>query len=239
MPARGTMRLSSDLRGLASKLPEPFAKTADAARPLTISATFGGERGPRIQAQYGRDVHALLQWRSKPDDPPIERGIVSFGAGAPAALPQAAGLWLDRPARVREHHGFGRPEMGPSRAAARLSDWLGGARPVDPAFRGARLRLRRRERAAAARQPRLGDRRESAAAQLATWSCPTRFPGEVPMVLDLDRLHFGEPVRSGEGGPDPDPRQLPAIRVDIARFCVRRAASSGTCRRNSRAARPA
>ena len=66
----------SDLRGLASTLPEPFAKTADTPRPLTIAANFDGDRGPRIQGSLGRDVHALLQWRSKADDPPIERGIV-------------------------------------------------------------------------------------------------------------------------------------------------------------------
>ena len=47
---------------------------------------------------------------------------------------------------------------------------------------------------------------------------PYTFPGEVPMVLDLERLHFGEPVRADEGGPDPDPRQLPAIRVDLRDF---------------------
>jgi len=42
---------------------------------------------------------------------------------------------------------------------------------------------------------------------------PYTFPGEVPMVLDLDRLHFGGSVRSGEG--ETDPRQLPVIHVDI------------------------
>ncbi len=210
-PAHGTMRLSSDLRGLASKLPEPFAKTADAARPLTISATFGGERGPRIQAQYGRDVNALLQWRSKAEDPPVERGIVSFGAGAPAALPQAAGLWLtgrldsasiSDMVNLKWDQPRGRP----------LSDWLAGA---DLAIR--RVEVLGYEFAGASGKLRPGNRAweidvnsEAASGHLVV---PYTFPGEVPMVLNLDRLVFGAAVRDGEG--ESDPRQLPAIHVDI------------------------
>jgi uncharacterized protein (TIGR02099 family) len=212
-PAHGTMRLSSDLRGLASKLPEPFAKTADAVRPLTISATFGGDRGPRIQAQYGRDVQALLQWRSKAEDPPIERGIVSFGAGAPAALPQAAGLWLTGRldsasitdmVNLKWDQPRGRP----------LSDWLAGA---DLTIR--RLEVLGYEFAGASGRLRPGNRAweidvssETASGHLVV---PYTFPGEVPMVLDLDRLVFGTPVRSGEDESEPDPRQLPAIHADI------------------------
>ena len=47
---------------------------------------------------------------------------------------------------------------------------------------------------------------------------PFTFPGEVPMRLDLDRLHFGERVAGEDGGEDPDPRKLPAIRVDLRDF---------------------
>ena len=211
VPAHGTMRLSSDLRGLASKLPEPFAKTADAVRPLTISATFGSDRGPRIQAQYGRDVYALLQWRSKAEDPPVERGIVAFGTGPPAALPQAGGLWLTGRldsasitdmVNLKWDQPRGRP----------LSDWLAG---VDVAIR--RLEVLGYEFTGATGRMRPGNRAweidmssEAASGHLVV---PYTFPGEVPMVLDLDRLVFGTPVRSGEG--DTDPRQLPAIRVDI------------------------
>jgi len=47
---------------------------------------------------------------------------------------------------------------------------------------------------------------------------PFSFPGEVPMVLDLDRLHFGARAPGLGERPDPDPRKLPAIRVDIGDF---------------------
>lgn len=211
IPARGTLRLSSDLRGFASKLPEPFAKTADAARPLTITASFGGDGGPRIQAQLGRDVHALLQWRSKPQDPPIERGVVSFGASAPTALPQSAGLWLTGRLETASISDLVNLKWDQPRGRP-LHEWLGG---VDLSIQ--RLEVLGYAFANASGRMRPGNRAweidvnsEAASGHL---SVPHTFPGEVPMVLDLDRLIFGESVRSGEG--EPDPRQLPAIRVDI------------------------
>ncbi len=211
LPARGTLRLSSDLRGLASKLPEPFAKATESTRPLTISANFGGDGGPRIQAQLGRDVHALLQWRGKPEDPPIERGILSFGANAPTALPRAAGLWLS--GRLESASISDLLELKWDQPRGRpLHEWLGG---VDLSIQ--RLEVLGYEFANASGRMRPGNRAweidvdsENASGHLVV---PHTFPGEVPLVLDLERLRFGESVRSGEG--EPDPRQLPAIRVDI------------------------
>ena len=214
VPAHGTLQLASDLRGLASKLPEPFAKSAETARPLAITASFGGESGPRIRAELGRDIHALLQWRSKPEDPAIERGILSFGASAPAELPRAAGLWvtghLDS-ASISDlvNLKWDQPRGHP------LDEWLGGAdlaiqhlEVLGYAFADVSGRLRPGNRAW-----EIGVNSVGASGHL---TVPYAFPGEVPMVLDLDRLQFGESVRSGEG--QTDPRQLPAIRVDIRDF---------------------
>jgi uncharacterized protein YhdP len=47
---------------------------------------------------------------------------------------------------------------------------------------------------------------------------PYAFPGEVPMQLDLDRLHFGERLARDGDGADPDPRKLPAIRLNLRDF---------------------
>src|SRR5207342_1775325 len=77
VPARGMVRLSSDLRGLASSLPEPFDKTAETSRPLQLVASFDGTNGPRVEGALGRDIHALLQWRSQAGAAPIERGVVA------------------------------------------------------------------------------------------------------------------------------------------------------------------
>jgi hypothetical protein len=50
---------------------------------------------------------------------------------------------------------------------------------------------------------------------------PFNFPGEVPLVLDFDRLHFGERAAGLGSRPDPDPRKLPAIRVDLRGLYIR------------------
>jgi uncharacterized protein YhdP len=47
---------------------------------------------------------------------------------------------------------------------------------------------------------------------------PFSFPGEVPLVLDLANLHFGERATGLGERPDPDPRKLPAIRARIGDF---------------------
>lgn len=216
LPARGTLRLSSDLRGMASKLPEPFAKSADATRPLTITANFDGVNGPRVQAQLGRDVHALLQLRSRPEDPPVERGIVAFASTAPAALPRAAGLWLT--GRLESASLTDLLELKWDEPSGRpLHEWLGGAdlsvqnfEVLGYGFANVSGRLRPGNRA--------WEVDVNGAAASGHLVVPYTFPGEVPMVLDLERLHFGEPVRADAGGPDPDPRQLPAIHVDLRDF---------------------
>ncbi len=214
-PTRGSLRLSSDLRGLTSRLPEPFAKTAGMARPLMVNASFDGVSGPRIQAQLGRDIQATVQWRSRPEGPPVERGIVAFGGNTPI-LPNSAGLWLT-----------GRLD------SVSLSDLLElkwdqpRGRPLSDSLAGADLAIRSFEVlgyrfAEVGGRLRPGDHAwevdvtgPAASGHLVV---PYTFPGEVPMLLDLDRLYFGERVPRAGDGTDPDPRKLPAIHVNLRDF---------------------
>ncbi len=94
-PARGTVELSSDLRGLASALPEPFAKTAEASRPLALSASFDGRAGPRIEGSLrARRARAPASGAAAPARRPSSAASSSSAARPPSALPKNPGLWL-------------------------------------------------------------------------------------------------------------------------------------------------
>ncbi len=216
VPARGTVRISSDLRGLGSSLPEPFGKPAESQRPLELVASFDGAGGPRIEGRLGRDVHALLQWRAQPGGVPVERGAIAFGRDAPLAMPKDPGLWLSGHLETAsltkildlewsEPHG--RP----------IQEWLAGAdlsidrfEAIGYEFANLSGRLRPGNRAW-----EVTVNGESISGRLVV---PFSFPGEVPMVLDLDRLHLGERATGLAPRPDPDPRKLPAIRVNLGDF---------------------
>jgi uncharacterized protein (TIGR02099 family) len=212
-PARGSVRLSSDLRGLASALPEPFAKPADSLRPLALTAKFDGESGPRVEGSLGRDVRALLQLPSTPGGAPIDRGIVVFGGAAPDALPAGAGLWLagrleaTSLTKVLDLQWSG-PRGRP------LHEWLAGVdlsvarmEALGFEFTGVNGRLRPGNRA--------WDVTVSGDGIAGRVVVPFSFPGEVPMLLDLDRLALGARAAGAGERADPDPRRLPAIHVDI------------------------
>ena len=171
--------LSSDLRGLASALPEPFDKAAELARRSTIAASFDGISGPRIEGSLGRDVHALVQWRSKADDPPIERGIVAVRRRCARCAAEERRPLAHRPARVGESHGAGRSEVG--RAAWPPDPGLARRRrPRDRPLRGGRLRIRRASSGRLRPGNRAWDVDVKGDGGERTPLVPFTFPGEVP-----------------------------------------------------------
>jgi uncharacterized protein (TIGR02099 family) len=215
-PARGTVELATDLRGLSSALPEPFGKSADSVRPLAIRARFDGSAGPRIEGSLGRDVRALLQWRHRPGAAPIERGIVAFGGARPDTLPRNPGLWLT-----------GRLDSASLTQVLDLK-WDGPrGRPVQEWLAGADLAVGRFEALGYEFADVVGSLRPGNRAWEVTVagapvagrvSVPYTFPGEVPMLVDLARLHFGEPVARPGTRQETDPRKLPEIRMSIGDF---------------------
>lgn len=216
VPARGSVRLASDLRGLASSLPEPFGKPADSSRPLTLAASFDGTGGPRIEASLGRDIHALLQWRAQPGGVPIERGIIAFGRDAPVAIPKEPGLWLSGHLEAASLTKILGLEWSEPRGRP-IQEWLAGAdlsvdrfEAIGYSFANLSGRLRPGNRA--------WDVTVNGEAISGRVVVPFSFPGEVPMVLDLDRLHLGERATGLAPRPDPDPRQLPAIHASVRDF---------------------
>ncbi len=91
--SKGTdVTITSDLKGLASTLPEPLVKTAADARPLEIQVQGVGTEGELALATLAPGVH----WRSRRFAPGgAERWQVALKMGAPVTHETARdGLWL-------------------------------------------------------------------------------------------------------------------------------------------------
>lgn len=77
------VRLDSDLRGLALKLPPPFDKVAETPRTLALETSLGSGDTYRVRARYGDIVGALLDLHESKEGLSLQQGRIEFGAGAP------------------------------------------------------------------------------------------------------------------------------------------------------------
>lgn len=85
--------IESNLQGIASHLPAPFAKTAAESVPMRLERRSSGSQHERISFAYGTLVKAELARRSDGKEASVERGVVQLGGGAPGALDRP-GLWI-------------------------------------------------------------------------------------------------------------------------------------------------
>jgi len=83
--------ISSDLRGMGSVLPRPFAKAAQEAMPLRVEKRNVTDRQDVITAQLGKLLSARVVRREENGAMAIRRGIVNFGAEAPASQGRRSG----------------------------------------------------------------------------------------------------------------------------------------------------
>ena len=86
-----TLRFDSNLTGLSSTLPPPFAKTAAASLPLSVELRERPERQGVLAIDLDKVASAHLLLDSKAPGG-VSRGMVSLGS--PAALPASDGLWI-------------------------------------------------------------------------------------------------------------------------------------------------
>ena len=92
-PQGWQLRAESSLAGLASTLPEPFAKAAVTALPLRIELA-GAASAALLQVALGERLNAVARLERSGDTWRIERGALRLAAGLPA-LPAQAQLLLD------------------------------------------------------------------------------------------------------------------------------------------------
>jgi len=94
--AEGTswrVRGDSTLSGVTSRLPEPFAKSQNAALPLHLEAHGGSERG-ELHLSLGEKVWAVASLSRSGELWRIERGALRLGTSAPA-LPDEPVMLID------------------------------------------------------------------------------------------------------------------------------------------------
>ena len=85
------LNLSSDLRGIAMDLPEPFAKPAHEAQPLRMVVQPVTSSRLTVNVEYGEATRAALALNGPLQALQLERGELRIGAG-PAKLPDQPGF---------------------------------------------------------------------------------------------------------------------------------------------------
>ncbi|MCB1823874.1 MAG: hypothetical protein KDJ54_04535, partial [Candidatus Competibacteraceae bacterium] len=88
-----TLSLSSDLRGTAIRLPEPFGKDADQVRPFALTARPRGRDTLELDLTYDTNLRAMLALDGYPRQLRLDRGELRINAGM-AQLPEAPGLFI-------------------------------------------------------------------------------------------------------------------------------------------------
>jgi uncharacterized protein (TIGR02099 family) len=205
------VRLEGDLTGLSSNLPDPFAKLPAESLPFKLDLDLQGGDSVLARASLGRGSKALFELRRNGDELQLTRGVLRFGGGEPVALPVGPGLRIDgRLAALSISDLTGLQWLQP--AARPLQDLL-----TDVRLDVGRLEVLGHEFAGVSGRLRPGNKAwaidVSADSVRGSLQVPYSFPGEVPLVADLDRLRVAPAVRAP--GDDADPRRLPAMRIDI------------------------
>lgn len=89
------MLITSDLRGITSTLPVPFAKRSSEAMPLRLEKKIVTEGQDAIEFQLGKLLSARLARRDENGAMTIKRGVVSLGAQADTGKwMKREGVWL-------------------------------------------------------------------------------------------------------------------------------------------------
>lgn len=210
-PGRLRIRIESDLVGLASGLPAPLAKAPAARRPLRVELEALPDGGLDVDAALDRELRARLRLEPGPNGRRLDRGVVRVGGGEPGPLPVAPGIRVE--GRVAALSVSDLLELrAPRPGARRLQDWLAAV-----SLEVGRLEVLgyEFERVSGRMRPAaLGwDIEIASPAAAGRALVPYDFDGDAPLALDMDRLFLGTRVRRGKG--EPDPRDLPNVRLDV------------------------
>lgn len=208
------LELSSDLRGVAVRLPASLNKAAGESRPLKISLHPGERDALDLTLDYGEDVRAALELADLTRDPQLKRGELRINAGA-ANLPEAPGLmvtadlprWELAPLAFPEAAGLWR---GLRRLDARIGELILGSQIMT----GVTLDATRREK-----DTLIELDGEALAGRL---TLPDEPSPERPINAALQRLYLRHPAGSAAADSSNasalslDPRRVPPLVLSVA-----------------------
>jgi uncharacterized protein YhdP len=201
-------------------LPEPLAKAREAQRPLAIDLQIEPE-SVLARASLGSDLHALVDLRRSDQGLRLSSGIVRLGGGQSSRVPVGPGLRIEGRvpylsiSRLTALRWATAPRVPLESLLADVTLDVGRLEVLGYEFDGVSGRLRP--------GPGAWDAEVAARAASGQVRVPYHFPGDVPLVLDLERLRVAErPAAGSDGGADgarsgteTDPRELPAMRIDV------------------------
>lgn len=210
-PSKYLVKVDSSLVGMAMGLPGPLTKPASKALPISISVDAGAPDVIASRIELADVARAQLEFRKPGEHWQIDRGEAVFGSAREPVLADEPGLRITGSVpRASLSEVLDLRWAEPSKR--RVSEWLtlidlsvGEAEALGYAFDRPHVRMVPGNEAwqIDVDGPMVRGR----------LTVPFEFPGQVPMVLDMDRLHVGERVRAGGG--EIDPRRLPSIRFDV------------------------
>ena len=211
-----TISVESSLQGMSVSLPSPFQKSHEETVPLNLDFTLGYGDSVDLRANWGADVEARFQLRERSDSWRLERGAVQFGEGKPR-LPITEGVvvrgavdtlpvdeWLDL-------------KRGRGASGWRLADYLNAVtlqvselRAMGYRFPSVELSLNKASREWIIQV-------DSGTVD-GTLFVPFDVPGELPLVVDMERLYLNE--ADGSESEFGDPRELPGLTIAVEDFML-------------------
>jgi uncharacterized protein (TIGR02099 family) len=211
------LEFDSSLAGLVIDAPRPFAKGAAETRATRVVLDLPRPGRSELEVDSGAARAALVFARQGEGRWVLERGVARFD-GRPLERPTRTGLHV-----AGDWPEFDLAEWLALRSGApggpRLSDWLG---PVDVHLDRARVLGFEILDVTARMQPAERAWRIELAGPMAEGVVlvPEDLAPDAPIDLAMQRLYLREPEGSGSASraPDPDPRELPGLRVRAEDF---------------------
>lgn len=202
--------LDSDLQGLAVLLPEPVAKTADSARPLSATLRIPKEADWQLDLRYGDDLAGIFALGEGASGRAVTRGTIALDGKTPM-LGDRPGVAITGATRVfdydawQAHKGDGKLQVADLLRTANVT--IDELRIFGQTVENAALTV---DRNVSEWLIEIDSATNSGAIFL-----PFEVANGAQVIANMQQLTWRS---DGEGGDSVDPRRLPNIRLDAQMF---------------------